>query len=172
MESYNGFSEENLKEIARKKISFRFSVRLHISIFLIVNSLLYFINLLSTPSYLWIIYPVFGWLIGVAEHTTAYLVYARGVYPGTKKGLIFHIVSFIFVNMFLLIIYYYNEIYLPIYYAWFLFPLVFWGVGLLIHLAVYLIYFRTKTGKEGILQSKREKAIERELEKMKAKFKK
>jgi hypothetical protein len=57
-------------------------------------------------------------------------------------------------------------------YAWFLFPLVFWGAGLLIHLAVYLIFYRSKFDKEGIKQSKREKAIEREIEKMKSKFKK
>jgi hypothetical protein len=35
-----------------------------------------------------------------------------------------------------------------------------------------LIFYRSKFGKEGIKQSKREKAIEREIEKMKSKFKK
>ena len=170
MERYNGFSEENLREIAKKKVIFRYSVRLHISIFLIVNLLLYFINMLSTPSYFWITYPVFGWLIGVVEHTTAYLIYAKGVYPNQKRGLIFHLISYIFVNLFLFIIYYQNMAYFL--YPWFLFPLVFWGVGLLIHAAVYMIYFRSKSGKDGRLQSKREKSVEKELEKMKSKFKK
>jgi hypothetical protein len=49
---------------------------------------------------------------------------------------------------------------------------VFWGAGLLIHIAVHMIFFRSKADKEGIKKSKREKAIEREIEKMKSKFKK
>jgi hypothetical protein len=181
MENYNGFSEENLREIAKKKVVYRFSVRLHVGIYLIINALLFFINMLTTPYYYWIIYPLFGWLIGVAEHITVYIVYAKGIYPNAKRGVIFHIIAYIFVNLLLFIIFFYNEIYyrriampLPDYdpYAWFLFPLVFWGAGLLIHLAVYLIFYRSKFDKEGIKQSKREKAIEREIEKMKSKFKK
>jgi len=174
MENYNGFSEENLREIAKKKVVYRFSVRLHVSIFLIVNVLLYFINILTTPYYYWIIYPLFGWLIGVAEHITIYIVYAKGIYPNTKRSVIFHIVAYIFVNLLLYVIFYYNEVFIAVNYsfAWFLFPLVFWGAGLLIHIAVHLIFFRSKVDKEGITQSKREKAIEREIEKMKSKFKK
>ena len=181
MENYNGFSEENLREIAKKKVVYRFAVRLHIVIFLIVNILLYFINMLTTPHYYWIIYPLFGWLIGVAEHETAYLIYAKGVYPNTKRSVIFHIIAYIFVNLLLIIIFYYNEIIYPSLilhievtnpYLWPTFPLVFWGAGLLIHIAVHLIFFRSKFDKEGLTQSKREKAIEREIEKMKSKFKK
>jgi len=181
MENYNGFSEENLREIAKKKVVFRFSVRLHIFIFLVVNTLLFFINILTTLPYYWIIYPLFGWLIGVAEHVTSYIIYAKGVYPNTKRGVFFHLIAYIFVNLLLFIIFFHNELFYPhlvlhiedyIPYAWFLFPLVFWGAGLLIHIAVYLIFNRSKVNKEGIEQTKREKAIERELEKMKLKFKK
>ena len=181
MENYDGFSEENLREIAKKKVIYRFSVRLHIVIFLVVNILLFFINMLTTPLYFWIIFPLFGWLIGVAEHLTAYLIYAKGIYPNTKRGVIFHVVAYIFVNLLLFIIFWYNGVFYLIFvghigvynpYPWFLFPLVFWGAGLLIHIAVYLIFYRNKIDKEGIKQSKREKAIEREIEKMKSKFKK
>jgi hypothetical protein len=49
---------------------------------------------------------------------------------------------------------------------------VFWGAGLLIHIVVHIIFFRSKGDKEGITKSKRERAIEREIEKMKSKFKK
>ncbi|MHA1391446.1 MAG: 2TM domain-containing protein [Promethearchaeota archaeon] len=181
MENYNGFSEENLREIAKKKVVYRFAVRLHVSIFLIVNVLLYFINMLTTPYYYWIIYVFFGWLIGIAEHITAYIIYAKGIYPNAKRGVIFHIVAYVFVNLLLNFIFYLNEVYYPGFlfplevinpYPWPAFPLVFWGAGLLIHIAVYLAFFRSKVGKEGINKSKREKAIEREIEKMKSKFKK
>ena len=181
MENYGGFSEENLREIAKKKVVYRFAVRLHISIFLIVMVLLFFINSLTTPYYYWIIYPLFGWLIGVAEHITAYIIYAKGIYPNTKRSVIFHIVAYVFVNLLLYIIFFYNEVYYPHFIlhievinpnTWYLYSLVFWGAGLLIHIAVHLIFFRSKVDKEGITQSKREKAIEREIEKMKSKFKK
>jgi hypothetical protein len=181
MENYDGFSEENLREIAKKKVVYRFAVRLHISIFLIVNILLYFINIITNPYYYWIVYPFFGWLIGVAEHITAYLIYAKGIYPNAKRGVIFHIIAYIFVNLLLFFIFFLNEVYSPLLIwqievinpnTWFLYPIVFWGAGLLIHIAVYLIFYRSKTNKEGIKPSKREKAIEREIEKMKSKFKK
>ena len=181
MENYDGFSEENLREIAKKKVVYRFAVRLHIVIFLIVNFLLFSINMMTTPYYYWIIYVFFGWLIGIAEHIAAYIIYAKGIYPNAKRGVIFHIVAYIFVNLLLNFIFYLNEVYYPGFlfplevvnpYPWPAFPLVFWGTGLLIHIAVYLIYHRSKMGKEGVKQSKRQKAIEREIEKMKSKFKK
>ena len=181
MENYAGFSEENLREIAKKKVVYRFAVRLHLVIFLIVNVLLFSINMITTPYYWWIIYPFFAWLIGVAEHLTAYIIYAKGIYPNAKRGVIFHIVAYIFVNLLLFMIFFTNYVYLlpiamplPPYTPniWFLYPLVFWGTGLLIHITVYLIFYRSKAGKEGIEQSKRERAIEREIEKMKSKFKK
>ncbi len=173
MENYAGFSEENLREIAKKKVVYRFAVRLHVSIFLIVNVLLFFINMLTTPYYYWIIYPFFGWLIGIAEHITAYIIYAKGIYPNTKRGVIFHIVAYIFVNLLLNIIYYLNAgYYAGFIFPWPAYPLVFWGTGLLIHIAVHVIFFRSKVDKEGIKKSKRDKAIEREIEKMKSKFKK
>ena len=181
MENYDGFSEENLREIAKKKVVYRFAVRLHIVIFLIVTFLLTSINMMTIPYYPWIIYVFFGWLIGIAEHIAAYIIYAKGIYPNAKRGVIFHIIAYIFVNLLLNLIFYLNEVYYtgflfpledPNPFPWPAFPLVFWGAGLLIHIAVYLIFFRSKIGKEGINQSKREKAIEREIEKMKSKFKK
>ena len=56
MERYNGFSEENLREIAKKKVIFRYSVRLHISIFIIfykyvVDAFIFLDNLSS----LWLV---------------------------------------------------------------------------------------------------------------------
>jgi len=109
------FSEESLYEIARSKVNFRLSVKVHVGVF----------NLIFSPSILWVIYPFFGWFIGVVLHTTAYIVYAKGVYPIAKRGIIFHICAYIFVMLYLLII---NLITIPTYY-WVIYPLIFWGAA-------------------------------------------
>lgn len=166
-----GFSEESLREIASKKVTFRFSVKIHIGVFIIVSILLFLINLLSTPNYWWIIYPFFGWLIGVIEHLTAYLVYARGVYPIAKRGVIFHLISYIFVISFLFIIntYTYIQAQISPIFFWVAFPAVFWGAALILHFIAYFIYFRKKIDEQGEIKSRKERAIEKEIKKMKEK---
>lgn len=164
---YNGFSEESLKRIAQQKVNFRLSVKIHVGIYIIVSILLLAINLLFTPLILWVLYPFFGWLIGVMMHSVAYVVYAKGVYPMAKRGIIFHYTAYIFVNLMLVIINYFTY---PIFY-WVIFPALFWGAALIIHTIAYFIYYRGKISQEGSGISRRERAIEKELEKMKKRMK-
>ncbi len=162
------FSDESLRRIAEQKVNFRYTVKIHITIFLIANSLLFISNYIFSPNFLWIVYPFFGWLIGVNLHIVAYLLYARGVYPQVKRSIIVHFVAYISVILFLFIINYIPEGEIN----WALIPAIFWGVGLLTHLFVYLLYFRKDIeGKEKIV-SRKERAIEKELQKMKIKMKK
>jgi hypothetical protein len=165
---YQGFSEESLRKIAQQKVNFRYSVKIHLGVFIIVSILLLIINLLFTPSILWIIYPFFGWLTGVAEHSVAYLLYARGVYPIAKRGVIFHLTAYIFTMSFLFII---NIFTLPTYY-WVLFPAVFWGAGMIIHIITYFVYYRGKIDENGEGKSRKDRAIDKELEKMKQRMEK
>ena len=160
---YQGFSEESLRKIAQQKVNFRYSVKIHLGVYVIVSILLLIINLLFTPSILWVIFPFFGWLIGVAEHSVAYILYARGVYPIAKRGVIFHLTAYIFTISFLFII---NFFTLPTYY-WVLFPAVFWGAAMIIHSIAYLVYYRGKIDENGEGKSRKDKAIDKELEKMK-----
>jgi hypothetical protein len=165
---YKGFSEESLRKIAHQKVNFRYSVKIHLGVFIVVSILLLIINLLFTPLILWIIYPFFGWLIGVAEHFVAYLLYARGVYPIAKRGVIFHLTAYIFTISFLFIINFYT---LPTYY-WVLFPAVFWGAAMIIHIIAYFIYYRSKIDENGEGKSRKDRAIDKELEKMKQRMEK
>ena len=160
---YQGFSEESLRKIAQQKVNFRYSVKIHLGVYVIVSILLLIINLLFTPSILWVIFPFFGWLIGVAEHSVAYILYARGVYPIAKRGVIFHLTAYIFTISFLFII---NFFTLPTYY-WVVFPAVFWGAAMIIHSIAYLVYYRGKIDENGEGKSRKDKAIDKELEKMK-----
>jgi len=163
--NYAGFSEEHLRRIALKKVYFRLSVKIHVGIFIVVNTLLLILNLFFNPTTLWVIFPFFGWLIGLAEHIVAYIVYARGIYPGAKRAGVFHSVAYIFVILYLIII---NIVVTPDFY-WVLFPTIFWGTGLVIHLILFLIYRRPFINSEGALKSRTERAVEKELEKMKKK---
>ena len=163
---YAGFSEEHLRRIALKKVQFRMSIKIHTGIFIVVNTLMLILNLFFNPTTLWVIFPFFGWLIGLAEHIATYFVYARGIYPGAKRGVLFHSVAYIFVILYLFII---NIIATPDFY-WVVFPIIFWSTGLIIHLTAYLIYRRPSIDSEGTLKSKTDRAVEKELEKMKKKM--
>lgn len=161
--SYNGFSEESLKRIARRKVNYRMSVKIHTGCYVIVSALLFTINLLFTPMLWWFLFPVLGWTIGVAEHITAYLVYARGVYPMAKRGVLFHLVAFVFSVLFMAII---NFMAYPTV-LWFLIPTIFWGTGLAIHVISYFVFHRASVDDQGEIKSRREKSVEKEILKMK-----
>ncbi|MHA1671191.1 MAG: 2TM domain-containing protein [Promethearchaeota archaeon] len=161
--SYEGFSEESLKRIARRKVNFRMAVKIHTGCYIIVSAFLYTVNLLFTPMIWWFLFPVLGWTIGVAEHITAYLVYARGVYPMAKRGVIFHFVLFLFSILFMGVI---NLLTYPTV-LWFLIPTLFWGTGLAIHFISYFIFHRGSVDDDGGMKSRREKAVEKEILKMK-----
>ncbi|MHA1292864.1 MAG: 2TM domain-containing protein [Promethearchaeota archaeon] len=168
-----GFSEESLRKIAEKKINYRRSVKIHVSIYILINILLFLINFFFTPfivsnnliiSEVWFIYPLLGWFIGLSVHITSYLLYARGVLPLAKRGVIFHINVYLTVILLLTVI---NYITYPLFY-WVIFPLIFWGAGVIIHIIIYRLYFKeTKTEGGETGKSKKEKEIEKEIEKMK-----
>ncbi|MFX1499896.1 MAG: 2TM domain-containing protein [Promethearchaeota archaeon] len=165
MSENSGFSDESLRKIAAQKVSYRFSVKMHFIIYIVINLLLILINFLYTPFLDWFIFPLFSWLIGVSMHITGYILYARGVYPMAKRGVILHIVSFISVILFLYIV---NIFTLKEFY-WANFPAIFWGMAVIFHIILYLQFFSKKVEKTGKQVSRKERAIEKELEKMRKK---
>ena len=161
----SGFSEENLRKIASQKVSFRFSVKIHVAIFIIVNVLLLVVNFFFTPELYWIVFPFFSWLIGVNIHALSYILYARGIYPMAKRGLIYHLDSYFFVTFFLFII---NILTLSDFY-WVIFPALFWGAGVILHIIIYSLFYTGKDIKSGKLISRKERAVEKEMKKMRKK---
>jgi hypothetical protein len=161
----SGFSEESLRNIASQKVSFRFSVKIHFGIFVSVNVLLFIVNYFYTPDIYWIAFPFFSWLIGLNIHTLSYILYARGVSPMSKRGIIYHLDSYVFVMLFLYVINLttFSEFY------WVIFPAIFWGAGVIITLIIYFLFYSKKVEKSGKVGSRKERAIERELEKMRKK---
>ena len=165
MNENNAFSEESLRKIAAQKVSFRFSVRIHLTVYILVNVLLIIVNLLFTPGIYWFLFTLFSWLIGITMHTLAYILYARGVYPMAKRGVIYHLTSYIIVMLFLFII---NFITLSDYY-WVIFPAIFWGTAVVLHIIFYIQYLSGKAEEGGKFRSRKERAVEKELAKMRKK---
>jgi hypothetical protein len=165
MNENNAFSEESLRKIAAQKVSFRFSVKLHLAIYILVNGLLVIVNLLFTPDSYWFLFPCFSWLMGLNMHVLAYILYARGVYPMAKRGVIYHLASYIFVMLFLFFI---NFLTFSMFY-WVIFPAIFWGAAVILHIILYIQYFSGKDEEGRKFRSRKERAIEKELEKMRKK---
>lgn len=165
MNENNIFSEESLRKIAAQKVSFRFSVKIHLFIFILINILLTIVNLAFTPELDWFLFPLFSWLIGLTMHALSYILYARGVYPMAKRGVIYHLTSYIFVMLFLFVI---NFETFSVYY-WVIFPAIFWGAAVLLHILFYIQYLSGKAEEHGKFKTRKDRAIEKELEKMRKK---
>ena len=165
MNEQSGFSEESLRKIAAQKVSYRFSVKIHFVVFIVVNILLFIINFIFTPEFYWIVFPFFSWLIGISIHGLTYILYARGVYPMAKRGVIYHVDAFIFVTLLLLITNYMTS---PGFY-WVLFPVIFWGGIVILNVIIYFQYFNKKLENNEKIRSRKDRAIEKELEKMRKK---
>ena len=165
MNEQSGFSEESLRKIAAQKVSYRFSVKIHFVVFIVVNILLFIINYIFTPEFYWIVFPFFSWLIGISIHGLTYILYARGVYPMAKRGVFYHVDAFIFVTLLLFITNYMTS---PSFY-WVLFPVIFWGGIVILNVIIYFQYFNKKLESNEKIKSRKDRAIEKELEKMRKK---
>lgn len=68
-------TDEELRSEAVERLNARRGFFVHLGVYLIVNAILFFIWLLSTPgAYYWPVWTAFGWGIGVAFHGFAVLV--------------------------------------------------------------------------------------------------
>ena len=158
VKNFNGFSEESLRIIALKKVRFRLSLQIHFGLFIsfiIIMNLTNFLPSVHVDLFFYIIY-VSIWFIILSEHGTAYLIYARGVYPKVKRGYYYNLIAFLtsipFQCTTMLVI-----IMGPI-----------WGIAVLIHYITYRILSRKSRIKEGIKKTHLQRLVEKEMEKMKS----
>lgn len=126
--------EMALREDARKRIMKRTLIQSHIIAYVVVNLLLYAINMyMSDPTVLWYPWALTGWGIGLAIHLFTYI--ARNA-----KLMGYHIFIYAIVNLYLTFIDWYPDRLLN----WVLWPVIFWGLGLIGHFIIYLFYRPTK----------------------------
>ena len=60
----NQKTEQTARQNAKVKVEFK----IHLITYIVVISILSIINLVLTPSYLWVIWPILGWGIGLVAH--------------------------------------------------------------------------------------------------------
>ncbi|WP_282782992.1 2TM domain-containing protein [Phaeodactylibacter xiamenensis] len=60
--------ENNSYERARKRVKEKKKFYEHLGSFLIVNIFLFLLNIFTSPSHFWFIYPLLGWGVGLMSH--------------------------------------------------------------------------------------------------------
>lgn len=70
--------ETNEKYVsAKKRVENLKAFYIHLMVYVLVNILLFTINIISEPDNLWFFYPLAGWGIGVTVHGISTLAYGK-----------------------------------------------------------------------------------------------
>ena len=62
---------------AKKRVENLKAFYIHLMVYVLVNIMLFAINMISDPSDLWFFYPLCGWGIGVTVHGISTLAYGK-----------------------------------------------------------------------------------------------
>ncbi len=73
---------------AKKRVEAKIGFYIHLAVYVGVNLLLVIINLTSSPQYLWFIWPLFGWGIGVFFHGLSVFVFSGERFKAVKARMI------------------------------------------------------------------------------------
>jgi hypothetical protein len=65
--------DAQLRRLAERRVNARRGLLVHAGVYVVVNLGLVAINLATSPHYLWFVWPLFGWGIGLAAHAFAVL---------------------------------------------------------------------------------------------------
>lgn len=61
-------NNQNAEQTAEQNAKLKVEFRIHLATYIAVNALLTAINLILTPEYIWVIWPVLGWGVGLLVH--------------------------------------------------------------------------------------------------------
>ena len=73
-EKHEARKANSLRHQARANSRARFSVLVHVVAFVTINLLLAFINMMTFAGHWWVLWPLFGWGIGLLCHAVAALL--------------------------------------------------------------------------------------------------
>ncbi|MGI9551056.1 MAG: 2TM domain-containing protein [Aurantibacter sp.] len=76
---------QEVYENARKKVEARLRFRIHLSVYVAVMVLLFIINMFNSPEYLWFIWPLLGWGIGIFVHAMQVYVLPQNLAPTEEE---------------------------------------------------------------------------------------
>lgn len=80
--------ESKIYEEATRRVEAKIGFYFHLAVYVGVNLLLMIINLSRSPQYLWFIWPLFGWGIGVFFHGLSVFVFSGRRLERTKERMI------------------------------------------------------------------------------------
>ena len=61
-------NDQQAYEKAKSRVEARIGFFIHLAVYIVVNGLLIIINITTSPQYLWFIWPLLGWGIGLVFH--------------------------------------------------------------------------------------------------------
>lgn len=70
-------NQERYKK-AKKRVEEKIGFYLHLAAYILVNALLIFINLTTSPENLWFKWPMIGWGIGLFLHAVGTFAFSEG----------------------------------------------------------------------------------------------
>ena len=62
---------------AKKKVEARLGFKSHLTVYLVVNTILISVNLINSPDNLWFIWPLMGWGIAIFWHAMGVFVFNK-----------------------------------------------------------------------------------------------
>lgn len=70
---------QDLLRTARRRAAAKFGFMIHLTVFVAVNAMLFFINQRTTPGVAWFAFPLGGWAIGLTIHGLAVFLAGSGL---------------------------------------------------------------------------------------------
>ena len=71
--------DQEMMRIARRRAGAKTGFLIHLSVFAVVNVVLFMVNQSTTPGFAWHRFPLGGWAIGLALHGLAVLLSTSGL---------------------------------------------------------------------------------------------
>lgn len=78
--------QRDLLRIARRRAAAKFGFMIHLTVFVSVNALLYFINQSTSPGVSWFAFPLGGWSLGLAIHGLVVFLASSGLRERMIEG--------------------------------------------------------------------------------------
>ncbi len=73
---------------AKRRAEAKIGFYIHLAIYVGVNVLLVVVNLSTSPQYIWFVWPLFGWGIGLFFHGMSVFVFSGKKFKGIKEKMI------------------------------------------------------------------------------------
>jgi hypothetical protein len=141
----------------------RIAITVHFIIYISTNIYLYLVNIVGNDyTYPWHLWALFGWGIGLIFHQFVFSIQRLNKDKQTT-AIAFHITVYFTVNTYCIFNNLFTNIFHNTSYLWFIWPLLSWLPGLLVH---FMIYLENRPRKKQKKKELREQRIQAEIIKL------